>query len=334
MTIDNELLKTIRGDLGIPVDFDEAPEIWMCRTVYSVLGHTALVSLWDKEELQELISITHLKRRIEKNFYAYEALYPEIRTIFSVDSEALENEIYDLYSSMGYLYHMPQRVKPVVYSACRNRNISLVRGASPGMKVQMSGLGLYTVEDAAINTDAVKMFGLSKHTIADSWKILVSSANWVNSTIQQDVEYLITKPPFNKGYWKNIPDANGEISLLRTGYAEGRIYYLYFYRDGECWISQIPDWLTSGYNYRYVSNWLLAEKNILPPIEYKEHGDLISINIKYLLPPRELSLLKLYSWPRSFGKLPSDFSRECAKKVFPALKELLETIGYKFKEVK
>lgn len=56
--------------------------------------------------------------------------------------------------------------------------------------------------------------------------------------------------------------------------------------------------------------------------------------MNYLLPPRELNFLKLYSWPKTCTKIPSDFKRKISKEVFIAIKSLLTDAGYEFKEVK
>jgi hypothetical protein len=69
----------------------------------------------------------------------------------------------------------------------------------------------------------------------------------------------------------------------------------------------------------------------LPPIEYYEDGALVHIHLNYLLPPRELEFLKLYSWPGKCTSLPCDFDRKLSKEVFKAIKEILLSEGYDFK---
>ena len=53
--------------------------------------------------------------------------------------------------------------------------------------------------------------------------------------------------------------------------------------------------------------------------------------MNYLLPPRELNLLKLYSWPETCTSLPCDFRRKLSTEVFTAIKNILSDEGYEFK---
>ena len=335
MKIDFELIRTIARDLNIPKNTNEKQESWMCRVIYSALGRTALVSLWDHEEFNEPISITHFKRRIEKNLYAYKSLYPEIATSFTVEIDDLVNEIYEIYSSMGYLYHSPNRIAPAAFSSCKCNDIALTRGVSPGDKLFMSGLGSYDI--VRDNKDMLTpnlMFVLPKQTLIESWELLIKAISWKEDTITQRKEFLRITPPFNRGYWKEGPDLNGETSLFRVGSPGGYIYYLYRFEGDKCFISQISEWLTTGYEYRKISNWLLASRKQLPPIDFCIKNDLVTLKLNYLLPPKEMDFLKLYTWPINFYKLPSDFNRICTKNVFYALKDTLEHIGYQFKEEK
>ena len=69
----------------------------------------------------------------------------------------------------------------------------------------------------------------------------------------------------------------------------------------------------------------------LPPIEYFEDGALIHVRMNYLLPPRELEFLKLYSWPEICTSLPCNFRRKLSAEVFTAIKNVLSDEGYEFK---
>lgn len=334
MNVDMELIRRMARDLNIGKAPEEVQETWMCRVIYSALGHTALASLWDQEEDGEPISITHFKRRIEKNYRAYKALYPQISAIFSAEEDELTEEIYSIYSAMGFFYHSPNRLTPAAKSHANVEDITLQRGISPGIIPFMSGLGFYQINSNGNDVNTIRqMFGLPRQTLQESYDYLIATASWTEDRLSYRKEYLRMQPPFTRGYWKENPDANGEVSLLRVGDPSGYMYYLYRYKGRTCEISHLPGWLTEGYEYRKVSNWILAAKGVLPSIEYTENGEIVSIKINYLLPPREQFLLKLYSWPQSFRRMPSDFNRVADKRVFCGIAETLREIGYTISEV-
>lgn len=331
--IDDELIYTIAKDLYIQQELNEDVEQWECRVIYSALGHTALTSLWDTEENYEPISVIHFKQRIVRNYEAYKVLYPLISSFFTVPANELMNELYEIYVSSGYIYHSPNKIVPAIYSKCVWDNVIFLRGIAPGSQVSMSGLGFYSINNKKEVGRLSEMFNLSSQTLEESLKYLVMDANWKNDDIFVSKEYLRLAPPFTHGYWKDNPDIKGEISLLRAGSTKGYIYYLYQYREGKCYVSQIPDWLTKGYEYRKISNWILNALGTLPAIDYCEKRNTVEVKINYLLPPREMCLLKLYSWPQSYRKLPCDFNRVFAKNVFSAIKKCLQQIGYTFRKV-
>ena len=107
-------------------------------------------------------------------------------------------------------------------------------------------------------------------------------------------------------------------------------YYLYKYEDGQCIGKILPFWMVNESEYLRLANVLLYHKGTLPPIVFSESGDIVKIHLQYILPPSELWLLKTYSWPVNFLKLPSDFDRVVNKEVFEDFKEKLEKLGYQF----
>ena len=99
-------------------------------------------------------------------------------------------------------------------------------------------------------------------------------------------------------------------------------------------VSPLPQWQTVSFNYSSLANACLAAYGKLPPIEYAADGDLIHVRQGYLLPPRELNFLKLYSWPETFISEKRDFNRKLTLEVFDAIKSVLTDEGYKFKKGK
>ena len=176
------------------------------------------------------------------------------------------------------------------------------------------------------------MFLLEKEPLVNRWKKCCQVEKWTAFDSNMRVEYLRTEPPFRRGYWVDKPDTNGKISILRSGERGTETYYLYRFENGKIFVSQLPVWKVADYNYRSLANARLAAENVLPETIYKYDGELVYVSFSYLPPPSELYLWKLYSWPRNFQSFPSDFNRICSRKVFEALKEVMERQGYKFKE--
>lgn len=110
-----------------------------------------------------------------------------------------------------------------------------------------------------------------------------------------------------------------------------QIYYLYRYVGSELKVSPLPQWQVESYNYRTLASACLSVCGTLPPIEYAEDGALVHLRLNYLLPPRELAFLKLYSWPETCTTLPFDFKRKMSKEVFEEIKQILSDEGYEIK---
>ena len=331
MNTDEILLKEIGQKLNIKQGKYEAKELWRQRIIYSAIGMMALASLRDIED-ENYISITHFKHRIEKQIYAYKELYPVIMQRFMVSAQELSQEIYDIYLSMGFIYHMPNRISAARETEAKVGTVVCVRGANLKRNILMSGLGTYfkttdiSTESGTIN----EMFRLPEQTLEEEYKSLLFEEEWSIIETKNQVEYLRLQPPFSRGYWKEKPDTDGSFSLLRFGMPGEKIYYLYKYEEGQCLGKALPSWRVEENEYRRLANVLLFHKGTLPPIIFSESGDIITVHLKYLLPPSELGLLKIYSWPANFLKLPSDFNRVISKEIFAVFKETLEKLGYKF----
>lgn len=176
------------------------------------------------------------------------------------------------------------------------------------------------------------MFGLEQEALRVFWCTMLSAASWETGLLfEQNTEYLRLKPPFSQGYWVNKPDTTGTVSILRTGMKGSQLYYLYRYSDATIEISPLPQWQVEAYNYRLLACACLSICGTLPPIEYFEDGALVHVRMDYLLPPRELEFLKLYSWPETCTSLPCDFKRKLSTEVFTSIKNVLSDEGYEFK---
>lgn len=334
----NDLLTNIAAEHGIVRGQSETEADWKIRIIYSICGMMAYASLWDCSE--ETVSIVHLKSRIRNILEGYKEMYPEISAGLPYISRELENatliedEISNLFLSAGVAYHCPNRIAPSIHREAVSAGINLLRGIPISRVHLISGIGFYGTNSPVEHAvDAREMFGLEAQNLKMLWEKTVATANWIDDkSADSTTEFLRTAPPYTKGYWKSQPDDGNHISILRRGMQGSRIYYLYRFQDDQMKVSPLPNWHTDNHNYRALACACLASIGTLPSIEYRVDGDLVHLRLNYLLPPRELAFLKLYSWPERCTALPCDFKRNCTLTVFHALQEVLVEEGYIFKE--
>ena len=329
----NSLLSNIAERYDIKKGNSESDEKWKSRIIYSICGLMAYSSLWDEID-EEAISIVHMKNRIRTILDDYQCIYPEVKNLFLTNSKNLEDEITDIFKNCGIVYHCPHRIIPSLRKEASFCNISFQRGFPIDDIVNISGLGMYSdINSEGSSLQLKKMFGLEERTLHDVWSAIVSKAEWQQIfKFDTTTEYLRLKPPFTKGYWVNKADTDGVISLLRTGIKGIQNYFLYREINEKYEVSPLPYWQVEEYNYRTIASACLSEYKVLPPIEFNNDGEIINIQLNYLLPPRELNFLKLYSWPDSCNTLPSNFKMKCTTKVFYAIKHVLQDEGYEFSE--
>lgn len=328
----NGLLSNVSRQYHILKGNAETETEWKARLVYSICGMMAYASLWDDAE--KPISIAHLRKRIRSILHSYLSLYPELSATFPSNSESLEKEILHQFLRTGIVYHSPRRIVASQKHDEHFGEILFQRGISLDSIRCVSGIGFYTKKDGGLDINRIKaMFGLELENLQKLLQNTISSASWKsNPLFDLRVEYLRIKPPFNRGYWEASPNKTGAISILRTGMKGAELYYLYRYVKGVPEISRLPQWQVEHHNYRALACALLSNHKTLPPIEYIEDGSLVYIHMNYLLPPRELEFLKLYSWPATYAKLPCNFNRKLSIEVFAAIKKILSDEGYIFKE--
>lgn len=317
-----------------------------------------------KEDGETSISLTHFKRKIINLFCSWFSLYPEIVGYFQkkgensfIEKEELvsdftqyedswqnwpskhlgiarfwADQIYSTYLHTGFFYHSAYRLSPPAKCYTCEEYIRLVRGLPLNQLPQMSGLGTYqtglfrakTLENSL---DIFSMFHLQKQPLKDYWEFVVNRFPLTPGSIPEEASFLRTNPPFQKGYWLNLPEKE-QISLMKSNH----VYYLYLLeKDGTFLCAPLPDWLGLKGEYRRLALGLLAQKGKLPVILFKKRGPLVHITQKYLLPPSELEFLKVYSWP-AFLEGASDFRADMDTRVFNMLRGTFEKIGYQFKE--
>lgn len=327
----NRLLWEVSRRYHILSGKQESESDWKTRLVYSICGMMAYASLWD--DVEEPISIVHLKRRICSTLAGYKSMYPELSESLPYVSKELEDEIANLFLSTGVVYHCPNRIAPAMRQEESFGDILFQRGIALDNISCVSGVGFYSNHNGATNVHGTKaMFDLEQENLQALWNTTLSFASWEsNPLFECGTEYLRLRPPFSCGYWVNEPDRTGMTSILRTGMRGSRLYYLYRYTDATLKVSPLPQWQVESYNYRTLASACLSTYGTLPQIEYDEDGPLVHIHMNYLLPPRELDFLKLYSWPETCTSLPCDFRRKLSTEVFAAIKSVLSDEGYEFK---
>ena len=328
------LLRKISDEYDIRQGQTENESMWKARIVYSLLGQMGLSSLYD-EYPEETVSITHFKSRIETIMKTYLELYPnDLGSVFLADSNDFAEEIYDVYLKTGHFYHKNFNIRCAKECSASYHGVELLRGYSPEIKHTVSGLGSYRKINNSDDPDSVvRMFQLSENDLETRWNNLITNiTEWRKMQPGTDTEYLRMEPPFTYSYWVNRPYKNRGISIMRSGMKGAQIYYLYQYDGKDFFVHQLPEWQTADSAYRSLSNACLYVNGVLPPVRYRIDGDTIRVRQNYLLPPAELNLIKLYSWPDNFGNVTSPFYRIMNRDVFEMIKAILSLQGYQFEK--
>jgi len=330
----NNLLQNIASEWTIPMGQFEDELSSKSRVIYSVLGRMACAAVYDVTDDLQPASIVHVKRRIDSVLAGYLTMYPELELVFS-DKENLHDEIHNILLNSGQIYHTPNRVSPAVMMKAAKAGIVFTRGISPSQKTCISGIGTYNFaqENEVIEQSPEGMFQLQQDSLLDCWAALIRELKWTSYQSGSDTEYLRTEPPFSRGYWVDKPNRSGNISLCRSGMMGNYLYYLYRWNDGIVEVSQLAAWMVEKCCYRNISNSCLAHYGKLPASTFHIDSELVNLNIRYLYPPAELNFVKVYSWPKVYSGLPSDFNRTMSLCVFNSVKSVLERIGYQFSEV-
>lgn len=335
---DKELLSVIARRYSIFKGDSEPEEEWKARLIYSICGMMAYASLLDippDDSEEKSDSIEHVKERICRTLTDYTTIYPETAPLLPNNPERFAEEIKNQFINSGIVYHSSQRLTPAMFHEKSFGGILFQRGISPDDISCISGLGFYAKKQHPESLSEIQsMFGLEPESLASLWDIVLSFFEQNKAVLppadrKNQAEYLRLNPPFSAGYWIKSPETE-TVSLFRNG----RLYYLYCFNNGIMEYCQLPEWRTENYQYRNLADACLFNHGTLPPIEYFPDGQLIHVKLNYLLPPRELALLKLYSWPESLTSFPCDFHRKLSKEVFGALKNILSAKGYQFKEGK
>ncbi len=329
----NDLILDAAAEMHIDRGDNENENNWINRVTYSAIGRMAYASLWDNDNSQNDISKTYFKSRIKSLYEGWISVFP----FMDINSKSLIEELSDyilkLYSDNGVVLNLPFRLKAAKEIICSGKNCSFVRSPRLNRSVFYSGLGAYFPYISKNETVITTTFGIDSHTLNEISDYYLSHIEFENLQYGGEIEYLRVEPPFSKGYWKRNADKNGIVSLMRIASEGGHFYYFYKYNGQDFVVSQIPEWLSKDGMYRKISTSLLYAYGQLPSIEYSVDGNVIILKQNYLLPPEELNLIQLYSWPRLLSNPTSPFIRKINVQCFEEIKTLLEEKGYLFTEV-
>ena len=332
----SKLLEDISDELNIRQGKSEQIELYKSRIIYSVLGHMALASLYDRQEESDTVSIVHFKHRIQELLAAYQDMFPEIRPYFSqrTDDGELSEEICKLYKETGHIYHTAYALAPPLFKSSSVDRMEFIRGASPGEDVFRSGLGAYrTKRDEKENASVSEMFGIPSLSLEQRWNDLIQNVYPERIQFPDHIRFLREEPPFTRGYWStDMPKKLKGFSIAYSQNPVDRTYYLYRLRNGSIEGKMLPSWQTEGFEYLNLANACLASKHILPAATFAEDGDIVYLDLGYLYPPAEQNFLMLYSWPQKHMGLPNKFRHTLDKRVFFAIKTIFEEYGYTFAE--
>lgn len=337
------------------------------RVVYTIIGVSAIAALLDQPEggieeedgrvtVANEVSVIHVKRRIKELWQAYLALFPELFPASEFDLELAAQELYDLLIASGCAHAAPYRVYPCAHTEAPTDTITFTRGQPllyGSIVVKRSGIGAYYANDHSADGGATavakpmrrtiqEMFQLSLNPLADAWRSIERSLAEPEDldvlTDHEQYEYLLTSPPFPRGYFTTrLTEREGAIFLARTRLQGDPLYYLCRLEGGRLLGRRLATWRVQNYEYRQLANAILFGRGTLPPIKFRRRDELVDVELQYLLPPAELNWFRLYSWPINFVQNEygmNSFKRIMTSDVFPVFQHELTQLGYQFDEEK
>jgi hypothetical protein len=282
----NGLLSSVAHKYHICKGARETENEWKTRLVYSICGMMAYASLWTTRK-KAPVSIVHLKRRSPQPcLQITNRCTRSCLAAYHTFPKSSKMRVADQFLRTGVVYHRPNRIAPSMKHEEAFGDILFQRGIALDSISCVSGIGFYSKQYGAKNTDKIKaMFGLDQENLQTLWRITLSAASWKSDlSFEQNTEYLRLKPPFSQGYWVNKPDTTGTVSILRTGMKGSQLYYLYRYYGTTMEVSPLPQWQVESYNYRSLACACLSTYGTLPPIEYFEDGALVPCTYELFAP--------------------------------------------------
>lgn len=331
------LLTEISNKLGIFRGKNEDENSFKFRLVYSIAGVQGLASLSDRED-RDYISINHFKKRIRDIFNAYLKLYPEVSRYleegkYKSDDNDMIEDIYKIYLYSGIFYHSNNKLYEPLSKEVKYKNIKFKRKYSIYEENFLSGLGLYEInydeisEDYSKMTNLLSFFCIENITLNKYYLEYVDSRKYVDKNISDELMFL-SHSDFYRGYWRSNPiETNGVKSLVKT---KSKEYKLYMYNEKNIMFCDLKKWEFKDKHFIKLSNAILHKNNALPNISYSFDGSIVYVSLGYILPPEEMNLFLLYSWPYKYSGFTKFMNRIMQSDVFNVFKEILTYRGYEF----
>ena len=330
------LIESISEEYGIKRGEHEGETQWKRRVIYSYIGQMGYASLFDLYEETDTSSISRFKNRMNELLSSFICIFPEIGSLSPTEIKTMGDDIYECMSHSGCFYHQPFRLVPPKKCEAKFGKMVFLRGYPIEGKRQLSGLGAFLEASeytGECNSDLQRMFQLHDDTLTQAWQLIASERQWHPFDGQFSLEYLNPRLTGHTNEWLNHPMEKAIPFLARTQDSFGAsIYYMYRMESGNILLSQLPEWQTAHSEYRFISAVCLNKIGKLPPVKYHRIGNLTTLRFSYLLPPAEMNLFWLYSWPENPISNPSKFTRIMNTTVFRTLKSFFMQKGYHFEE--
>lgn len=342
----DSLLDEMAYDLGLTPNEKEYKREFNSRVLFSAAAKTGLVSLWDHEETDEANSyqsIIGFKSRIVKFLNIMTDSFSDyFLPVFTTNPEEIASMIYSTYLGTGCIYHNQYHCYPAIKTNASFKNVCFSRGSAPGEQLYMSGAGEYEIISSC-NDDSkafIEMFQLDEESPVSWFNRVCEDANWTESLLPEDADYLNVKDGLYGGYFIKKDDNYADVSLLRYGLEGRQNYCLYKKENNKYFLSQLPLFMThtpdGNADYFRIMNAILMKCEKLKPIDADIHSNTVTVGLGALLPRNVYDFFRLYSWP-SFNdyeayKSRSHFIREMSKPVYFTFHDYMTRIGYQFKE--
>lgn len=318
----------------------EEDKSFRARTIYSIcalMGYTSLFDVVENDDgSEELVSIVHVKRRIQNILNAYLELYPDLTEHFKDHRIKFEDFIVDLMIKTSTIYHSPYHVAKSMLNTAAVGNILFQRGIDPEDIDYISGVGFYSINnnDKSSSLESLKeLYGIENIDLETKLQQVISMAHW--SALNEhgpELEFLNLSPRKGEKYWISYLDKNVDMLLARTTDKSTREYYLYK-NDDKPAISKLAPWMLKDGTVTQLARAILKKNGTLPPISYMYDGDVVKVEIGYMLPRNEEKMFLLYTWPFVDKKINNPFFRIMSRDIFLIFKELLSSQGYTFEEL-
>lgn len=304
--------------------------------MYSAVGKCMLASLYDpdeddQDEIQS-VSMQHILARGCELIDSYRSLIPSFDSNWTYETEDLSEVMRQVYRNSGYIMHKANRLSPAKSTCGYQDGVIYARGVDLNEKWAMSGLGFYRLTPKC-NESTIpvgQMFTIPEQGITEWWKGILSTRSWKRmERLPDQVEYLNTCRKGKEPYWlTKCPDSGIILAkILEPG--ESR-YVLLKCHDGKREYAALEPWLTIGTAYLRISIALQNSVGFSSEANITSNGDIMTVSLKYLLPPEEQCFFELFSWP--IRTIDTKWTRNMAKEIYPAFKKMLQNLGYKVLE--